>query len=202
MGFRVGSVGGKGDSDLVQIWLRLGPGGKRRFRFGSGLVRLGAQVVQIWFRFGSAGGKGRSDLVQIWFRLGPSTEWARIRFTVLGRLAPSLARWLRIGSRILLMVGVCWVQRYFRFVPGLLQISFRVGSSFKLGQLWHRESLATRNLSPSVIGKVHPPRHACMITHAATHIHRHMPKCRLRTHLHSSTHTNTFARVVLTVIAG
>ena len=37
---------------------RFGPGGQRRFRFGSDLARLGAKAVQIGFRFGSNLGPG------------------------------------------------------------------------------------------------------------------------------------------------
>ena len=78
--FRFGLAGGKGGSDLVQIWFGLNASGVKAvqiwFRFGSDWVRRGRRR----FRFGSGlvqigpvgGSRGGSDLVQMWFRFGPS----------------------------------------------------------------------------------------------------------------------------------
>ena len=188
MWFRFGSAGGKGGSNWVQIW----------FRFGSDLGPGGKGLVQVWLGWGKCG----SPLVQIWVVFGSGT-------VQIGHVFGSLCGvgWRQVwpdGSE--LGVGFClWLVRAgFRGTSDSFQAGFRFHSEWaQVLNLAHSgtESLTTRILSPSVIGKVRPSTHACMITHAATHIHRHMPKCRLRTHLHRSTHTNTFARVVVTVVA-
>ena len=192
------------------------------FRFGSGLARLGAKAVQIGFRFGSG-------LVQVWlgfgqrrFRLGSGSVQVWLGFGPRRFRLGSGSGSVQIGHVFGPLCGVGWrhvwpdgselgfgfclwlVRTWFRSTSDLFQAGFRFHSEWaQVLNLAHSgaESLTTRNLSPSVIGKVRPSMHACMITHAATHIHGHMPKCRLRTHLHRSTHTNTFARVVVTVVA-
>ena len=80
--------------------------GQRRIRFGSGLARLGAKVVQIWFRFGSGLARLGAKAVQIWFRFG--SAWGK-------------------GGSDLVQVWLGWGQRRFRFGSDLVQIWFRFG---------------------------------------------------------------------------
>ena len=106
-------------------------------------------------------------MVHIWLGLG--LRWFTLGFTF--GSGSVLIGWLRIGVRILLMVGARLVQRYFRFVSSWVQISFRVCSSVKLGPLWRREPHNPK--SESKCDWQSSPVHARMYDHTCRHTHTH-----------------------------